>query len=63
MEAECIAPIATSPLDSARGRGKMRYKHLTRRRERHYITTKCDIDIPIKITLCIPNTISLAVAK
>ena len=52
MEAEKIAPIATSPLDSARGRGKTRVSMPRRRKERRD-KTLYDIESPICVILYI----------
>jgi hypothetical protein len=54
MEVEKFAPIATSPLDSARGRGKTRISTPKRRKERRD-TNFYDIDCPMVVILCIPE--------
>jgi hypothetical protein len=55
MEVEKIAPIATSPLDLARGRGKTRISMPKRRKERRE-TNFYDIDGPMVVILCIPES-------
>jgi hypothetical protein len=54
MEVEKMAPIATSPLDSARGRGKTRISAPKRRKERQ-CRNICDNDIPMVVVLYIPE--------
>ncbi len=55
MEVEKIAPIATSPLDSARGRGKTRISTPKRRKERKEFAVY-DTDMPLMVILCIPES-------
>lgn len=54
MEVEKMAPIATSPLDLARGRGKTRISTPKRRKERQYRNI-CDNDMPLVVVLYIPD--------
>ena len=55
MEVEKMAPIATSPLDLARGRGKTRISRPNRRKERKDRTV-CDNDISMVVVLYIPDS-------
>jgi hypothetical protein len=50
-----MAPIATSPLDLARGRGKLRISTPKRRKDRH-TRNLCDGDIPMVVVLYIPES-------
>jgi hypothetical protein len=65
MEVEKIAPIATSPLDSARGRGKLRISTPRRRKEHkeHKEHNTYDIDTPMGVVLYIHESQTRSVAR
>jgi hypothetical protein len=66
MEAERIAPFTSSPLDSARGRGKhsgMRIAHTQSRRKekKTYETTINIVVVPTTSNTLSPNTVGVNV--
>ena len=66
MEAERIAPFTSSPLDSARGRGKhsgMRIAHTQSRRKekKTYETTINIVFVPTTPNTLSPNTVGVNV--